>query len=146
MSNNDLTQTEADALISMEKKKINNDKYIFPDMGGRLNIPLKSIDETENFFLDVSRGHIELKRCSFQNRARQVIILVRLCCSTSHRNPDNTVIPAPHIHIYKEGYGDKWATQVPQDFTDSTNLRKTLKEFMTYCNIIDKPTVSKGLF
>jgi hypothetical protein len=27
-----------------------------------------------------------------------------------HRNPDDEEIPWPHLHVYREGYGDKWAS------------------------------------
>ena len=52
-----------------------------------------------------------------------------------HRNPDGEEIPCPHLHIYREGYGDKWAVPIPTQ--DSPNIHdhwQTLQDFMRYCN------------
>jgi|GEM_PF-998922 len=105
-----LTQAEADDLIFMEKVCIDDQEWEFPSLGGAVSIPLVSRDKRENFMLDVSRGRIDLAKIKYQNRARQVVILVRLeLAGPTHRNPDGEEIGCPHIHIYREGFGDKWA-------------------------------------
>ncbi|MBM3303443.1 MAG: hypothetical protein FJY85_26285, partial [Deltaproteobacteria bacterium] len=102
----------------------------------------------ENFTLDVSRGKIDLLRGSYQNRSRQVIVLVRLDFGGHpHRNPDGQDIPSPHLHLYREGYGDKWATPVPASvFPDMADLWRLLEDFMAFCNIIEPPLIERGLF
>ena len=63
---------------------------------------------------DVTRAQIKLTKATYQNRARQAIILMRLDLDgPPHRNPDETEIPRPHLHIYREGFGDKWAIAEP---------------------------------
>ena len=58
--------------------------------------------------LDVTRGQIKLTKATYQNRARQVIVLMRLDLDGStHRNPDDQEIPCPHLHVYREGFGDR---------------------------------------
>jgi len=143
-----LTQTEADALIAMEKHRVNNDWYDFPMRGESLVLPLRSPDGREHFMLDLSRGHIDLLKVKFQNRARQVVVLVRLDLGgPPHRNPDGKEIPAPHLHIYREGYGDKWAVPVPSRFFRNTSdLWKTFEDFMRFCNITQPPYIRRGLF
>jgi hypothetical protein len=81
------------------------------------------MDKREHFHLDVSRGRIDLLKGKYQNRSRQAIILVRLDFGGKpHRNPDDEEIACPHLHVYREGYGDKWAMPVPPDrFPDVTD-------------------------
>ena len=143
-----LTQVEADALIVMEKIRVNDDLWDYPGLGGSICIPLISKDKRENFILDISRGKIDLLRGRYQNRCRQIIVLVRLDFGGQpHRNPDGEEISSPHFHIYKEGYGDKWAVSLPIDkFPNINDLFQTLQDFMMYCNITEPPLIQKGLF
>lgn len=143
----DLTQAEADALIAMEKHSVDDDSHDFP-MGGSLVIPLQSADKREQFLLDISTGRIDLSRGKFQNRARQVVVLVRLDFGGApHRNPDGAEIPCPHLHLYKEGYGAKWAFPVPADkFRKISDLGGTLEDFIRFCNITLPPRIERGLF
>jgi hypothetical protein len=147
MPDMDLTQVEADALIAMPKVKINNDPWDYPGGGGSLTIPLASKDKREQFLLDIRRGRIDLQKGNYQSRARQVVVLVRLDFGgTPHRNPDDREVPSPHLHLYREGYGDKWAAPVPPDkFSHLADLWQTLLDFMGFCNIIDPPRINQGL-
>ncbi|MBN1829621.1 MAG: hypothetical protein JW884_10825 [Deltaproteobacteria bacterium] len=148
MSNIDLTQAEVEALLSMNKVKLNDDIHDYPDQGGSIRIPLISENRREEFMLDVSRGRIELSKGTLQNRTRQVVVLVRLDYGGSpHRNPDGAEMPCPHLHIYREGYGDKWAVPVPSDrFSHIGDDWETLHDFINFCNIVDIPNIRKGLF
>jgi hypothetical protein len=148
MAELDITSAEADFLFGLEKVAVNSDWWDFPLMGTKIEIPLVSLDKKERFFLDVSRGSIDLKKIKYQNRARQVVILARLELSgPPHRNPDDTEIPAPHIHRYKEGFGDKWAYPVPVEiFHNLDDQWETLQDFMTLCNVTQKPSVRKVMF
>lgn len=143
-----LTQADADALIAMEKHRADDIKRNYPSFGGSISVPLLSADGREDFTLDVYRGKINLLKGTYQNRSRQVIVLVRLDFGgPPHRNPDDQEVLAPHIHIYREGYGDKWAMPVPLDrFSDMSNLWRTLENFMTYCNVTQPPFIERGLF
>lgn len=148
VSDVDITQAEADALIAMEKHRADELTRDFPMLGGCLSIPLLSADKRESFTLDVRRGRIDLLKGTYQNRGRQVVVLVRLDVGGQpHRNPDEQEVPAPHLHIYREGYGDKWATPLPSGaFADVTDLFQTMREFMDYCNITQQPIIDRGLF
>lgn len=143
-----LTQAEADALIALEKRRIDDREWEYPMLGGSLTIPLASSDRREHFILDIGRGRIDLRKNTFQNRARQVIVLVRLDLGgPPHRNPDGEEIPCPHLHVYREGYGDKWAMPVPSDlFSSPADPWQVLQDFMNYCNIIAPPHIKRGLF
>jgi hypothetical protein len=111
-------------------------------------VPLTSVDRRENFLLDVTRFQIKLTKATYQNRARVVIILYRLDIDGApHRNPDGQEIPCPHLHVYREGFGDKWAVPAPVDrFPEVSDLFLTLDAFMQHCNITELPVIEKGLF
>lgn len=143
-----LTQAEADALIAMEKHRATNDRYDFPMGGESLTVPLQSPDKREHFLIDLSRGRIDLQKVKMQNRGRQVVVLVRLdLAGPPHRNPDDTEVPAPHLHLYREGYGDKWAFAVPiERFRDTRDVWQTLEDFLRYCNVTQPPHIERGLF
>jgi MoaA/NifB/PqqE/SkfB family radical SAM enzyme len=142
-----LTQAEANALIAMPKYKESNQVYNYPSLGGSMSVPLISSDKRERFLLDVSHGQINLSKVKYQNRARQICILLRLELGGSpHRNPDGTVVPCPHIHIYRENYSDKWAFPIPSDkFTDTSDYWHVFQEFVAYCNVVTLPDIQKGL-
>ncbi len=143
-----LTQAEADALIGMEKHRVDDETHDYPGMGGSICMSLTSTDKREDFLLDVSRGRIDLKKGTYQNRSRQIVVLVRLDFGGQpHRNPDDVEVASPHLHIYREGFGDKWAFPVPADtFSNISDLWQTLEDFMRYCNITKPPLIRKGLF
>lgn len=143
-----ITQAEADALIAMPKMHADKETRKYPALGGSLTVPPTSADRRESFLLDISRGRIDLLRGKYQNRARHVIVLVRLDFGgPPHHNPDGTEIPCPHLHLYREGYGDKYAMPVPNAlFADTSDLWQTFEDFLRYCNVIDPPLIEKGLF
>lgn len=143
-----LTQSEADALMAMEKHRTDETRYSYPNLGGLMTVPLRSPDRREQFILDVQRSRIDLLKVTHQNRARAVVVLVRLDLGGApHRNPDGQEIPCPHLHVYREGFGDKWATPVPLDiFLHPSDLWRTLQDFMSYCSITKLPHIDKVLF
>ncbi|MBI3837819.1 MAG: hypothetical protein HY288_07785 [Planctomycetia bacterium] len=124
MADMNLTQAEGDALIAMEEHRANE------------------------VLLDLSRGRIDLAKVKLQNRGRQVVVLVRLDLGGApHRNPDDEEVACPHLHLYRDGYGDKWAVPAPADrFPNPSDLWATLGHFMAYCNITRPPHIERGLF
>lgn len=142
-----LTQSEADALIAMEKHRFDEERYSYPTSGS-LVVPLQSPDKREQFMLDIRRGRIDLLKGKYQTRARQVVALVRLDFGGApHRNPDDQEIASPHLHIYREGYGDKWAAPIPMEhFPRIEDLWGTLEDFMKYCRVTAPPHIDRGLF
>jgi hypothetical protein len=143
-----LSQAEADWLLHLEKHRTNDDRARLPDTGGSVTVLLASADRAENFHLDVSRGRINLMKGKFQNRARTTIVLARVDIGGApHRNPDDTEVPCPHIHLYREGFGDRWAFTVSIDqFADVTDHWQTVFDFIRYCNVTRPPEFERGLF
>ena len=143
-----LSQGEADALMAMDKVRADETAWSLPDLGGGVSIPLKSVDGREQFLLDVRRGRIDLRKNTFQERARAVVVLVRLDLGGAlHRNPDGAEVLSPHLHVYREGYGDKWAVPAPVGrFPAPQDAWRTLNDFMAYCNVTQPPVIQRGLF
>ncbi len=143
-----LTQAEADALLAMEKRRVDTTERDYPDLGGRITAPLVSADGREQFFLDLRRARLDLRKGTYQNRARQVAILARLDFGgPPHRNPDGEEVGSSHLHLYRERYGDKWTFPVPADhFRNLDDPWLTLDDFMRFCNITEPPLIKRGLF
>lgn len=143
-----LTQADADALIAMPKRPADDETRSFPLPGDRIIIPLVSLDRREDFLLDVTRSQINIAKISHQNRARQVVVLMRLDVNGApHRNPDGEEILGPHLHIYKEDFGDKWAYPLPLGkFENLGDLHRTLDDFLAECNVVEPPRIGAGLF
>lgn len=143
-----LTQAEADALLAMEKHRADDELRDFPSLGGSLTAPLTSTDGRERFLLDVRRGRIDRAKLTYQNRGRVVYILARLDVGgPAHRNPDDTELRGPHLHLYREGFADKWAVPVdPNDFPNVADAWALLESFQTFCNITQPPLIQRGLF
>lgn len=142
-----LTQAEANLLLQMLKVKVDDREWDYPGTGGTICVPLSSEDGKEKFLLDVHRGRINLKG-TYQTRGRLTVVLARLDFDgPGHRNPDDEEIASPHLHLYREGYGDKWAYPVPiEDFPHIGDHWQTLQDFMAFCHITDVPNIRRGLF
>lgn len=140
-----LTQREADYLLKLEKHYLDAKPVDFPVLGEKINLELVSVDKKEYFRFDIVRGRVEFRKITFQNRAKTTVILARLDIDTkSHRNPDGEEIGSPHIHVYREGYEDKWAYDADSEFfrayfSKTNDYYVLLEEFMKFCNITKPP-------
>lgn len=133
-----LTHAEAQRLIHLDKVIESPAIASFPSSGNRKVLELTSVDGNENFIVDINRpGQIFLSRCTYQNRYRKDIILLRLDINgPKHTNPDGTIIPCPHLHVYREGSMDRWAYPVdPNDFPHLNDMIQTMIDFLEYCHV-----------
>lgn len=142
-----LKQQEADALITMDKRFANAGIIDFPSVGDKAVFDLVSLDEREKFLADVNRASIRLTKCTYQERYQVVEILVRLDVDgRPHENPDGEVLPCPHLHVYREGFADKWAKPLPADrFRDTSDLVQTFTDFLTFCHVQKAPEIQRSL-
>ena len=145
-----ITQQEADYLMNLEKRFEKNDTIVLGDTNLKYQHPLISIDGRERFYADIwSKGLIVRKRYTLQERGRSVIVLVRLDIGGSpHTNPDGEMVPCPHMHIYREGFHDKWAFPVNgSDFTfrNLDDIVFTFEDFARFCNITNLPEIQRSL-
>lgn len=147
MGDIELTQEDADHLIAMEKHRADEEQRGFPQAGESVSAPLVSADGREEFVMDLYRGRIDLGKVTYQTRARKVEPLVRLDLGNDHRNPDGEEVPGPHIHVYREGYGLRWAHAVdPSDFPNVEDLWEAYGSFLEYCRISRPPRIERTLF
>ena len=128
----------------MEKHRVSDELVFFVRLGQSENIRLVSSDKSEDFLLDLSRGQQSLIQVKMQNRARGSVVLARLeLKGPPHRNPKSKVLlHCPHLHVYRENFGDSWAQSVPAHiFSNLSNELTTLREFMSFCNITKPPNI-----
>jgi hypothetical protein len=142
----ELTQSEANQLLAMEKHRTNDDRHRFGSR--RLEIPLQSADRREYFLLDIERGRINLLRGKYQTRAKQTVILARLDFGGApHRNPDGLEISSPHLHVFREGFADKWAEPLPAEhFAHSDDPWALFEDFLRFCNVTKPPVIERDLY
>lgn len=119
-------------------------------MGEKLVVPLiaQSGHDREEFLLNVTRSPKIEAKMTYQTRARKTIILARLDFGVEHRNPDGMRIGSPHLHIYKEGFGDKWAYELPHKDYDIFNGAQDTSEwfdrFLDFCKIERNNVITGG--
>lgn len=147
MAEIDLTQAEADHLIQMEKHRVSDDVIDFPGPGERVNIPLQSPDRREAFYLDVTRAAVKLTKATFQNRGRQVVVLLRLDIDGAlHRNPNGEEVPCPICMCTARDLPINGHSPYPELSPENRTLYDVLSLFMNHCNVTQPPNVQKGLF
>ncbi len=142
-----LTQAEADALIDMRKRFLKPRTISLPP-GVDESHELIGDDKREHFLLDLWRGTMRLSKYKMQTRGRIIVVLVRLDINSSpHTNPDDQIIGGSHLHIYKEGFDDKWAYPVdPKLFRDIQDAGTAFMDFCRFCNIENIPPYQEVLF
>lgn len=143
-----MIQDEADRLIAVPKMLDKPQDLCVPQPGVGVSVDAHSTDRRHSFVFNVYRGRLNLGKCTYNNRIRRGYTLVRVCLSNrGHKNPDGQVIREPHIHLYKEGYEDRWAYPLPPEIAEgSCDLVETLGLFMEYCGVTNCPPLQGGLF
>jgi len=136
-----LTQTEADALIAMVKTFV-QPTTISISPGTDQTHEMIGDDKRERFLLDLWRGMLRLSKLKYQTRGRKVIVLVRLDIDGApHTNPDGKRLDGTHIHIYREGYEDKWGYPIDvAEFCNPSDIQLTFEDFCRYCNVQNTPS------
>ena len=136
-----LPQSLADELIGVEKYPRPKTPATFPSPGDSVDVALYSVDGRQDFVFDVSAHDFSDRSAKYQTRWRTRTVLVRLCVDRHrHRNPDRTRVGRTHLHVYREGYDDRYATdQIGDTFHDLDDVSATLFDFYKFCNIKGTP-------
>lgn len=144
----DIDEEEARALLDMQKISMSTGPIELPDLGGRVDMQFASADRREEFSISFNRSSISLEKRSHHLLGRKVIGLARLDLDgPGHRNPDGVEVGPRHLHVYRAGYGLKFAIDVPQHlFPNLEDSFLTLEDFFRYCNVVTPPTINRGLF
>lgn len=143
-----ITQAEFDFLMSQDKAF---EDAISPIQLGPAPLQwtrqLNSIVNKETFLLDFYRGSFELSKYTINNRYHHTIILLRYDNGGRHTNPDGELFEGAHVHLYKEGYNDKFAFPVSQvGVTDTNTMETVFNKIMKYCNVKTVPTIEVPMF
>lgn len=148
MADMELTEKEAQELLTMDKVSTSSDPVELPDLGGRTDLFFVSTDRREEFCISFTRSAIMLEKRNHHLRGRRVIGLLRLDLDgPGHRNPDGGEIGPRHLHVYRKGYGLKYAIEVPEGrFRNLDDHIVTLEDFFRYCHIVTPPPIKKSLF
>lgn len=110
-----LSQPRADAYLAARKIKATaTDCRLSSVIPKPVSVPLVAPDIAGvAFSLDVTQKRIVLKLKCQLRCTTEAVVLARLDFASPHRNPDGTAVGVPHLHVYREGYGDKFAYEVP---------------------------------
>lgn len=122
----EMTNIEFDRIIA-ERKQFDNDNniIILPIGGGKVNLiaNFTESDEYINIYLRSSKRNLEKLSQNSTYQDNTILIRIDLEPTAPHQNPDGQIIRESHIHVYKEGFGDKWATPL-KDICDNINLKE----------------------
>jgi hypothetical protein len=140
-----LSQDEADEMLAMQKR-FRSSQLISLDVGVRIARdldPVALIEPSPRLMLDIQRATIRLSKIKYQHRGARTVVLARLDVSGSpHTNPDQVEISGTHLHLFREGFEDKWASElVLSEWTDLTDKELTLRDFCKRFNIDQLPPV-----
>ena len=138
----ELTQTEADSLIKMDKVFIDRSPLLINSINTQRELLSKTNPEIK-FFLNIRQTALEFGVFSSVNRFFSQP-LMRICVNedSRHENPDGSVITGSHIHIYKENHQDRWAYPISDYGFISEEIISCIERFLSVCSI-EKITIQR---
>jgi len=105
-----LSQEAADYLARIAKEITSANVLVIPTTGRQAEWEATSITGREYFHLHMRRGRKVATQLTLQERLEPNEILLRLDLDgPTHSNPDGTVVPTPHLHVYRAAFDVKWA-------------------------------------
>ena len=145
-----LKQEEADTLRMIEKYLIHPQLVKLPPAQGTTIYDIcymKDNKRYDNMNLSTYRGRKNPNKVSYRILYDKCTMLVRIDTqdATHHINPDGKIeiLPyQPHIHIYREGYGDKYAYLLPEAFSQTDDIVTLFMEFLSYSRVINADKIS----
>ena len=142
-----ITQTEFEFLMGLKKKFASNQEIEIGPAPLKWTREINSLESQDSFLIDYNRGKIQLLKFTLNKRFHQTICLIRLDTDGRHTNPDGVVISGPHLHLYRDGYDDKFAFPVENaGIKDPTNMGNSIREFLEFCNIRNIPPIQKSTY
>ncbi len=140
-----LTQEEADEMIRL-RKVFTDKRPLIVNRPYNEKRELKSERQPqETFYLHITQTAIDFGNYSTVVRNFQ-IPLVRACIDPDkkHPNPDGTLIEGVHLHVYREGYLDRYAIPLPRSQFPDISIAHFIRDFLIYCNIEDVKINDQG--
>lgn len=146
MSSKDiLTQGEAERSLNMLKKSLTK-TIDFPSAGSSQEFKVVGDTKNDLFVINIYRGRIKKAKYNFGARIQKdntILLELHIGATNIHINPDGEKIEGSHWHIYKEGYGRRFAF-IAEDLNDANFVENTIKFFDKF-NLIEKPDVNYQL-
>jgi len=143
-----ITQAEFEFLINEDKS--------FDDLATSIKLgpspihwsrQLNAESTKEIFLLDFYRGSLELSKYTINHRYRQTVILLRYDNGGRHTNPDGVFFEGSHVHLYREGFNDKFAYPISEIGVDnSDSMEIVFTKIMHFCNVKKYPHIEVSMF
>lgn len=138
----ELTQSEFDYLMGQAKRFEDESTILLGPAPLQWSKKIQSISTKDTFLLDFYRGTFRLEKYTYNHRFNQTTVLMRFDSYGEHTNPDGERISGYHVHIYKEGFGDKFAYPASNFGIGSTDtIEVILHKMLLYCNIRRIPPI-----
>lgn len=145
-----LSQDEFNHLIKLKKKFQDSDAIELGPHPIEWQKKIVSTESKDTFIMDFRRASIEVKKYTFNKRFRTAVVLLRFDSHGRHTNPpgtDEKIFNGPHVHLYREGFEDKWAFPVEElGVKDASSMLDVFNQITNYCNIEKIPNVNQSLF
>jgi|ERR1019366_698503 hypothetical protein len=143
-----ITQSEFDFLMNEDKS--------FDDLASPIQLgpapiqwtrQINAVTIKEIFLLDFYRGSFELSKYTINKRYRQTVILLRYDNGGRHTNPDGVLFEGAHVHLYREGFNDKFVFPISEIGVDnSDSMDKVFDKIMHFCNVKKFPIIEVSMF
>jgi len=144
-----LSNNEVQRLIRLDKRFADESEVLIPVSGQYEHCSeLLAVRDGDKFLLNVSRAAIRLTRCKTQTRYSRNTVLIRVeIDGPPHENPDGTEVSPSHVHIYREGYDDKWAYPIEKfpEFASCDSLIELVRKSSRYCGVVSRIPYQKGV-
>lgn len=145
-----LTQDEADTLGVIEKYLIESESVLIPPPQKTCIHYIryrKDGQYYDNMKLSTFRSQKNSRKVSYRiiYDAHNILVRIDTQYAASHRNPDGKIIIPPyqpHMHIYTEGYNDKFAYPLPNCFSNADDIIQLFMEFLSYSNVLNADKIS----
>jgi hypothetical protein len=132
----DLSQAEFDFLMGLEKEFEDKSTIVLGPPPLQWSRKLTSTTTNDTFSLDFYRGTFKIQKYTYNHRYKQTLVIFRFDSFGVHTNPDGGKVTGFHIHVYKEGFGDKFAYPA-SDFgiEETDSMVVILQKFLVYCKV-----------
>lgn len=132
----ELSQSEFDYLMNQEKRFEDESTILLGPAPLQWSKKIQSTSTKDTFSLDFYRGTFRLEKYTYNHRFKQTTVLMRFDSYGEHSNPDGERISGHHVHIYKEGFGDKFAYPASNYGIESSDtIEVVMQKILVYCNI-----------
>lgn len=140
-----MTQSEFNYILGLKKTFQNSAEILLGPPPMKWSREIIANQTRDLFLLDFRRGSLEIVKYTYNKRFRNSVVLVRYDSVGKHTNPpgtDGASFDGSHIHIYREGFDDKWAFPVSEiGLSGTENIDAVLDKLLDYCNIAARPII-----